>query len=58
MNTNTPIPKSAVIAGRRYILPFRASGFWVEDARGDNVAEARSVESAKALAELLNKAVS
>jgi hypothetical protein len=42
-------------AGTWYTLPFRAHGFWVEDATGKSVAEAWSRELAKALAAMLNK---
>jgi len=38
-----------------FTLPFRARGYWVEDATGKNVAEAWSRELAKAIAETLNK---
>ena len=37
-----------------FTLPFRAHGYWVEDATGKNVAEAATLELAMALAELLN----
>ena len=35
--------------------PFSVHGYWVEDATGKSVAEAASIDLAKALAELLNK---
>lgn len=54
MTTNKTTPKSMFIGGRRYVLPFRANGYWVEDATGDNVAEARNAEVAKDLAKTLN----
>lgn len=54
MTTNKTTPKSMFIGGRRYVLPFRATGYWVEDATGDNVAEARNAEVAKDLAKTLN----
>jgi hypothetical protein len=38
-----------------FTLPFRVHGYWVEDATGKNVAEAASLELAKALADMLNK---
>ena len=38
-----------------FLLPFKASGSWVEDARGADVAEARNAEIAKALAQMLNE---
>jgi len=38
-----------------FTLPFRARGYYVEDATGKEVAEAKSLELARALAELLNK---
>ena len=41
-------------AGTWFTLPFRASGYWVEDAERKNVAEAASDELAKALAKTLN----
>jgi hypothetical protein len=51
-------PKTAreltLITGITYVLPFRAHGYWVEDSRGRNVAEAVSKEVAAALAKLLN----
>lgn len=37
-----------------FTLPFRVHGYWVEDATGKNVAEAASLELAKALADMLN----
>jgi hypothetical protein len=37
-----------------FTLPFRVHGYWVEDATGKNVAEAASLELAKALAAMLN----
>jgi len=37
-----------------FTLPFRAHGFWVEDATGKSVAEAFSTDLARALAEMLN----
>ncbi len=48
--------KRAYFANTWFTLPFRANGFWVEDATGKNVAEAHSREIAKALAETLNNA--
>jgi hypothetical protein len=38
-----------------FTLPFRVHGYWVEDATGKNVAEAASLELAKALAKMLNE---
>lgn len=38
-----------------FLPPFRTHGYWVEDATGKNVAEAASLELAKALAEMLTK---
>jgi hypothetical protein len=37
-----------------FLPPFRAHGYWVEDAAGKNVAEAASLELAKALVDMLN----
>ena len=37
-----------------FTLPFRAQAYWVEDATGKTVAEAASLELAKALADMLN----
>lgn len=41
-------------ANEWFLPPFRATGYWVEDSAGKNVAEAASLELAKALARLLN----
>jgi hypothetical protein len=46
--------KTVFFGAKRFVLPFRAHGYWVEDARGKNVAEAASRELATALAKLLN----
>jgi hypothetical protein len=37
-----------------FLPPFRAMGYWVEDATGKNVCEAASLELAKALVVTLN----
>lgn len=50
--------KTAIFGHKTFVLPFRAYGFWVEDARGNNVAEAASRELATALAKLLNNTYS
>jgi hypothetical protein len=47
--------KQVMVGGTIYILPFRASGFWVEDAKGLNVCSCRTMDIAKALATLLNE---
>lgn len=47
--------KTYTIGGRQFLLPFRAGGFWVSDARGDSVCECRSREIAEALAKMLNE---
>lgn len=39
---------------RGFLPPFRDSGFYVDDRRGDTVIECGNPETAKALAELLN----
>lgn len=39
-----------------YVLPFVVNGHWVDDARGNTVAEARNRDVAKGLAEFLNAA--
>ena len=49
------IPTKMIMAGQAFVLPFRATGLWVEDARGYNVCEAANASMAKALAEPLNK---
>jgi hypothetical protein len=41
-------------ANEWFTTPFRAMGYWVEDAAGKNVCEAASLELAKALALTLN----
>jgi hypothetical protein len=48
--------KRYYFAGTWFLPPFRASNYWVEDATGKNVAEAASLELAKALADMLTKA--
>ena len=48
--------KRYYFAGTWFLPPFRASHHWVEDATGKNVAEAASLELAKALADMLTKA--
>lgn len=50
-----PAPKTTTLGGRTWLLPFRASGFWVEDARGNSVCDCRAAPIAVALAELLNR---
>lgn len=40
-----------------FVGPFSADGFWVSDARGTSVLEARDRKVAKALAEILNTQV-
>ena len=37
-----------------FLPPFRTHGYWVEDATGKSVAEAASLELAKALVIMLN----
>lgn len=37
-----------------YTFPFRVHGYWVEDATGKNVAEAASLELAKAIKDTMN----
>lgn len=45
-----------VLVGTTYFrTPFRATGFWVEDADRKSVTECRSTEIAKAIADMLNK---
>ena len=48
--------KRYYFAGTWFLPPFRTSHHWVEDATGKNVAEAASLELAKALADMLTKA--
>lgn len=38
-----------------FLPPFRSRGYYVEDAAGKEVAEAKTLELAKALALMLNK---
>lgn len=52
--TTPPTPKVATIGGSTWLLPFRAGGFWVEDARGNSVCDCRSMPMA-ALAQILNR---
>ncbi len=47
--------KTYELGGISYLLPFQAGGFWVSDARGTSVLEARSQEVAKALADMMNR---
>lgn len=55
MNTTTqPKKKTVYFGGEWFTTPFYSNGYWVEDATGKNVAEARDRELAKALADLLN----
>lgn len=42
------------IGNKTYFLPYRANHCWVEDAKGNNVAEAYDETIAKALASMLN----
>ena len=37
-----------------YLGPFRASGYYVDDRRGDTVIECRNTETAQILADILN----
>jgi hypothetical protein len=46
--------KTSTVGGVVFLLPFRANGFWVEDSRGTNVAEARDARVARAIADILN----
>ena len=48
--------KTREIGGYTFILPFVARGYWVEDASGLTVAEARDKAVAIDLAKLLNAA--
>lgn len=48
-------PRTVTIGGRTWLLPFRASGFWVEDARGNSVCDCRATQIAGALAQILNQ---
>jgi hypothetical protein len=54
---STRTNRSVRIGKSWFLLPFKASGSWVEDARGADVAEARNAEIAKALAQMLNEQV-
>lgn len=47
--------KRYYFANEWFLPPFRSSGYYVEDATGKEVAEAKTLELARALAELLNK---
>ena len=47
--------KTVQVGDTFFRMPFRATGFYVEDADKKTVAECRSREVAKALTELLNK---
>ena len=47
--------KRVYFGGTWFLPPFRVHGYWVEDATGKNVAEAATLELAKALKEMLNK---
>lgn len=49
--------KSVTIGNKAYILPFRQNGNWVEDSRGNNVAECYSRDVAKGLAKILNESI-
>lgn len=49
------IPTKMIMAGHAFVLPFRATGLWVEDACGYDVCKAANTSMAKALAEVLNK---
>jgi hypothetical protein len=46
--------KRFYFANEWFLPPFRVMGYWVEDATGKNVAEAASLDLAKALVQLLN----
>jgi hypothetical protein len=41
----------------KFLSPFRASGLWVSDARGNSVCECVDDGVAKALAEILNRII-
>lgn len=43
------------IGGRTWHLPFRAAGFWVEDARSNSVCDCRTTQMAVALAQIMNR---
>ena len=47
--------KTLQVGDTFFRMPFRATGYWVEDANRKNVAECASGAIAKALADLLNK---
>lgn len=47
--------KTINIGGRTYLLPFKQTGNWVEDAKKNSVAECYNNEVAKALAHILNE---
>lgn len=47
--------KTVQVGDAFFRMPFRATGYWVEDADRKNVAECASGAIAKALADLLNK---
>lgn len=55
MEQNKTTKKTASFGKEMWILPFRAGGFWVSDAKDRSVCECRSYELAKAMADLLNK---
>lgn len=54
-STDVRKSKSVKIGNQYYILPFKTSGFWVEDSKRNNVAECRSQEVAADLAKILNE---
>ena len=51
----TPKNKTVQVGDSFFRMPFRAIGYWVEDADRKNVAKCSTGTIAKALAELLNK---
>jgi len=53
METKNKTPR-LYLGNTWFTLPFRVHGYWVEDATGKNVAEAASLELAKALKDMLN----
>lgn len=46
--------RTMFIGNITYVLPFKANGYWVEDAKGSNVCEAYNESVAKKIAEILN----
>ena len=54
MDTKTK-PSRLYFGNTWFTMPFRVHGYWVEDATGKNVAEAASLDLAKAMKDALNK---